>query len=191
MDRRLVTALSLALALTLLGAVGVLAQAPQPQTVQPQAAVGSAFTYQGRLMRSGQPVSETCSLSLSLWDSLAGGGFLNSNTFSSVPISGGLFNVDLDYGTATFSGEARYLEVAVRCAADVSYVTLGPRTALRPSPYAIFALNDWALNGNSGTGGTGFLGTTDNTAMSIGVNGSPAIRIYPNSQSPNIIGCAL
>lgn len=32
------------------------------------------------------------------------------------------------------------------------------------------------------------LGTTDNAALTIGVNGQTALRIYPQSQSPNIVG---
>ncbi len=48
--------------------------------------------------------------------------------------------------------------------------------------------NFWGLTGNSGTGGTGFVGTTDNTALTIGVNGTAALRIYPQSQSPNLAG---
>ena len=52
------------------------------------------------------------------------------------------------------------------------------------APYALYSLNNWALNGNSGTGGTGFVGTTDNTALTIGVNGAAALRIYPHADKP-------
>lgn len=154
----------------------------------PQVAAGSAFTYQGRLIKNGQPLSGTCDLQFGLWDAASGGNFLNSNTFSSVPISNGLFTGQIDYGAATFAGDARWIETTVKCAGDPNYITLSPRTKLTAAPYAIYALSNWALIGNSGTGGSGFLGTTDNVALNIGVNNTPAIRIYPQPQSPNIVG---
>ncbi len=154
----------------------------------PTVATGSAFTYQGRLIKNGQPISDTCALSLSLWDASSGGSFLNSNTFNTVPISNGLFTVQIDYGATAFAGDARWIETAVKCTGDANYITLSPRTRLTAAPYAIYSLNSWALNGNANTGGGGYLGTTDNVGLSIGVNNSPAIRIYPMPQSPNIIG---
>jgi trimeric autotransporter adhesin len=162
------------------------AQDNGPQS--PQVATGSGFTYQGRLIKNGQAISDTCALSLSLWDAVSGGSFLNSNTFNTVPISNGLFTVQIDYGSSTFNGEARWIETAVKCTGDANYVTLSPRTKLTPTPYAMYALNNWALNGNSGTNGNGFIGTTDNTALTIGVNGTGALRIYPNPTSPNLVG---
>ena len=170
----------------LIGTLNAVAQGPTPRS--PHALAGSAFTYQGRLIRNNQPISETCALSLSLWDAASSGTFLNNNTLSSVAINNGLFTIALDYGSAVYNGQALYVETAVKCASDPNYVTLLPRTQLRPAPYALYAINNWALNGNSGTGGTGFVGTTDNTALTIGVNSAPALRIYPQNQSPNIIG---
>ncbi len=46
----------------------------------------------------------------------------------------------------------------------------------------------WSLTGNAGTTGANFLGTTDNTALELRVNGQRAMRIVPNATSPNIIG---
>ncbi|MFB6272839.1 MAG: tail fiber domain-containing protein [Salinibacter sp.] len=53
--------------------------------------------------------------------------------------------------------------------------------------------NAWQLDGNSGTSpGTDFLGTTDNTALQLHVNGNRALRVEPSSDanftSPNLIG---
>ena len=76
----------------------------------------------------------------------------------------------------------------MKCTGDANYITLSPRTKLTAAPYALYSLNSWALNGNSGTGGNGFIGTTDNAALTIGVNGQAALRIYPQNQSPNLIG---
>ena len=49
--------------------------------------------------------------------------------------------------------------------------------------------NAWSLTGNSGaTPGTNFLGTTDNQALQLHVNGARALRLEPNATSPNVIG---
>jgi hypothetical protein len=47
----------------------------------------------------------------------------------------------------------------------------------------------WKLGGNAGTSpGTDFLGTTDNKALELHVNGQRALRIEPATPSPNLIG---
>jgi len=47
----------------------------------------------------------------------------------------------------------------------------------------------WMLTGNAGTTpGTNFLGTTDSQPLELRVNGSRALRLEPNSTSPNVIG---
>jgi len=47
----------------------------------------------------------------------------------------------------------------------------------------------WSLSGNSGTTpGAEFLGTTDDTALQLHVNGSRALRLEPDATSPNIVG---
>ena len=47
----------------------------------------------------------------------------------------------------------------------------------------------WSLSGNSGTTpGTDFLGTTDDAALQLHVNGSRALRLEPAATSPNIVG---
>jgi hypothetical protein len=47
----------------------------------------------------------------------------------------------------------------------------------------------WSLGGNSGTAvGTNFLGTTDNVALEMRVNNARALRLEPNTTSPNVIG---
>ena len=120
------SAVTLLISLATIGSASAQSDGPQ----SPQVATGSSFTYQGRLIKNGQPVSDTCALSLSLWDAVSGGSFLNSNTFSTVPISNGLFTVQLDYGANTFIGEARWIETAVKCTGDANYITLAPRTKL-------------------------------------------------------------
>jgi len=46
----------------------------------------------------------------------------------------------------------------------------------------------WSLTGNAGTTSASFLGTTDNQALQLRVNDARALRLEPNSTSPNLIG---
>jgi hypothetical protein len=49
--------------------------------------------------------------------------------------------------------------------------------------------NAWQLSGNSGTSaGTHFLGTTDNQPLELKANNRRALRIEPNTNSPNMLG---
>ena len=47
----------------------------------------------------------------------------------------------------------------------------------------------WSLTGNAGTNpAANFLGTTDNTALTLAVSGTAALRLVPNDLGPNLIG---
>ena len=79
--------------------------------------LGTAFTYQGRLSDGGSLASGSYDLKFSLYDADLGGtlvGTPTSITLAPVMVSNGLFTVTLDFGSATFSGEARWLETVVR-----------------------------------------------------------------------------
>jgi hypothetical protein len=50
-------------------------------------------------------------------------------------------------------------------------------------------ITGWSLSGNSGTTpGADFLGTTDDAALQLHVNGNRALRLEPDGTSPNIVG---
>ncbi|MCA9985477.1 MAG: hypothetical protein KDE59_14325 [Anaerolineales bacterium] len=103
-------------------------------------AVGTAFTYQGRLDDANGPVNGSCDLQFLLFDALGGGSQVGSTvTISNQPVVDGLFIVQLDFG-AVFDGNDRYLEIAVRCpAGSGAYETIMPRQFLQPAPYAIYS----------------------------------------------------
>ena len=88
-------------------------------------------------------------------------------------VSGGLFTVSsLDFGDGAFNGQARWLGIRVDCGGG--YADLG-REALTPAPYALYTRNGffWSLSGNAATTpGTNFLGTSDNQALELKVNGA-------------------
>src|SRR5574342_355196 len=68
---RKVVVLSLVVAAAALMAVAAGAQGPQPAS--PRAALGTAFTYQGRVRQNDMPVSGSVTLTFRLYDVSAGG----------------------------------------------------------------------------------------------------------------------
>ncbi|HEY77131.1 MAG TPA: hypothetical protein G4O00_13315 [Thermoflexia bacterium] len=135
----LVAGLFLALAVSL-----TQAQGPQPPgAVSSQATTGTAFTYQGQLKENGFPVNGTCDFQFSLYDADGGGTQIGTTeTKTNVQVNDGLFTVQLDFGSGAFQGDARWLEIAVRCpAGSGTYTTLTPRQALTAVPYALFSLD--------------------------------------------------
>jgi len=133
-------ALVLAVALSLAGSAAAQDREPR-DTGRLQGALGTAFTYQGRLMDGGGAAEGSYDLRFALFDAASGGLPVGSAvTREDVPVADGLFSVTLDFGAAAFTGGARYLEVAVRPGASTgAYTTLSPRQALTVAPYALYA----------------------------------------------------
>ncbi|MBN1642505.1 MAG: hypothetical protein JXA09_14815, partial [Anaerolineae bacterium] len=130
------------LALLCLAIISARAQGPaQEPPVGAQAALGSAFTYQGYLTAGGESASGGYDFWFGLWD----GPTLKDNLLDEVEVLGvdvrdGYFAVLLDFGERPFEGEARYLEVAV-APAGKAYTPLEGRHLLTAVPYALYALN--------------------------------------------------
>jgi len=136
--------ISILVMLLLVLAVGLArAQEPQPpaEGVQPQGGVGiqanlgTAFTYQGQLKKNGSPVNGNCDFQFSLWDAAGsgspptGGNLIGSpQTKTGIAVINGLFTAQLDFGAGAFQGDARWLQVRVRCpAGSGDYTILSPR----------------------------------------------------------------
>lgn len=131
-------------------AQGDVANAPEGADAT-QAALTSAFTYQGNLKKSGQPVSATCSFQFSLWDAASAGAQKGTTqTINNVAVQAGVFTVQLDFGSQ-FTGDARWLETAVKCARDGSFTTLTPRQPLNAVPYALSLRPGAQVTGASNT----------------------------------------
>lgn len=141
-----------------------LALAQEPQS----APLGTAFTYQGQLKVSDAPYTGTCDVKFGLFEVSTGGTAISTLTKTNIPVSGGLFTVQLDYGTGKFEGDARWLEMSVRCpSGSGTYQILSPRQALTAAPYALHSkAAPWS--GLSGVP-AGFADGTDNdTTYSAG-----------------------
>ncbi|HVM47813.1 MAG TPA: tail fiber domain-containing protein [Candidatus Acidoferrum sp.] len=192
-------------------AVGFALQAPT-STLHAQ---GTAFTYQGRLATGGSPATGLYDLQFAVYDSTNSPGTLIAGplTVPGTGVTNGLFAVTLDFGAGVFNGSARWLQIGVRTNGGGSFVTLTPRQALTPAPYAIFAGSAnsvvgtlsgngagvsnvnavslsglaasgfWQTTGNSGTGPGKYVGTADNQPLELRVNGQRALRLEPTASS--------
>ncbi len=138
-------------------------------------ALGTAFTYQGQLVQNGTPLNATCDLQFGLWDAPDAGTQIGTTQIkTSVSITRGLFTIpDLNFGAGAFDGNARWLEIAVRCpAGSGSYTPLSPRQALTPAPYALYA------SAAPPTAGSPLYiqnGTAPQTGASFNIGGSGAV----------------
>ncbi len=102
---------------------------------------GTAFTFQGQLNDGANAANGSYDLVFSLYASSVGGVPVSTPiTNNASGITNGLFTVTLDLGSR-FSGEDRWLEIAVRTNGHGGFIPLAPRQALTPTPYAIFAGN--------------------------------------------------
>ena len=203
--------------------------------------MGAVFTYQGRLNDRGAPANGSYDLRFALFDASTSGSQIGVMlTNPAVVVSNGLFSAALDFGGSVFTGDARWLEIAVRTNSGSVFTTLTPRQPLTTAPYALYAPSAgwawgattangvaagaventslqngavtsakiaaggvvasnvnaatfgttfWKTDGNSGTtGGTHFLGTTDNQTLELRVNNTRALRLVWNANAPIITG---
>ncbi|QOJ13730.1 MAG: hypothetical protein HRU75_03335 [Planctomycetia bacterium] len=158
-------------------ALAVLACVVQPVVAAP---IGSAITYQGRLESGGAPYHGTAALRFTLFDSEVGGTqVVGPFELVNVPVTGGVFTVNLDFGPSAFGPDARWLAVEVRTASPafgcgvVPCTLLTPRQRIAPAPVALYALNApastsyWNASGvhiyNANAGNVG-IGTATPTA---------------------------
>ncbi len=161
--------------------------------------LGTGFTYQGQLKVGGIPITDAVDLMFSLWTAAEGGAQIGATqTESDVDVANGLFTVLLDFGTQAFSGNSRWLEVAVRRPHDptdaVPFVTLNPRQEVKAAPYATTALSALSVPGLDGHSLDAADGNptdalfVDNVGnLGIGTTTPPSqLTIREDSDSPNL-----
>jgi hypothetical protein len=184
------------------------AQAEVGEAGAAQAAVTSAFTYQGRLKRQGAPFTGSCTMRFELWDAASDGAQEAVLTLENVPVTEGLFAARLDFGDQ-FRGEARWLATAVQCPGDGGFTELG-REALTAVPYAlslrpgatIESLTDNGLRGiansqnragivglNNGSGGFGVYGASPNGGGVVGISDN-WVGVYGETDAAAATGAA-
>jgi hypothetical protein len=111
----------------------------------------TAFTYQGKLLESGNPANGQRDFQFKLFDALNGGAQQGATlTLNSVAVSNGIFTVNLDFGS-NFPGANRFLEINVKLTGDPAYTTLAPRQPVTSTPYSVRSLAATTADGLSVT----------------------------------------
>ena len=102
---------------------------------------GTAFTYQGRLTDAGTPVEGPIDFRFILYNAPVGGSQVGTTVLSDdVPVVAGLFTVPLNFGSAAFAGDSRFLEIAARPGSSTgTYTVFGARQELKPAPHTVFS----------------------------------------------------
>jgi trimeric autotransporter adhesin len=144
----------------------------------------STFTYQGQLINSGSPVSSACGFQFGLWDSASGLAQIGlTQTVSSVSVSRGLFtallNTGNEFGDTAFNGDARWLQIAVRCPDSGSYTAMSTRQQLTSLPFALPGLRTFP-NATSPNIVGGYSGNFISATVVGSVIGGGGENGYPN-----------
>ena len=105
--------------------------------------MGTAFTYQGRLIDANSAADGPYDLQFKLYNNILAG-IQQGTTIEAddVDVIDGYFTVELDFGSDAFDGFARWLEIGVRPGEledPNEYTTLSPRKEVTPTPYAIYS----------------------------------------------------
>src|SRR5947207_3966130 len=101
----------------------------------------SKFTYQGRLTDGGVPANGNYDFQIGLYNSDVGGAEIGTtNSFTNIPVTAGIFTIELDFGPAAFPGANRWLDITARTAGVGAYNPLQPRQPITSIPYAVRSL---------------------------------------------------
>lgn len=124
------------------------------------APMGTAFTYQGRLMRKNRAAKGLYDFEFKLFDDPADGNQLASTIdVNELEVIKGYFTIELDFGDDPniFNGDARWLEIEVRPGDSNDpndFVTLSPRQEITSTPYALYAMTAGHIPGGIMGSGT-------------------------------------
>jgi len=106
------------------------------------APMGTAWTYQGRLLDANRPAEGIYDALFVLLDSPEGPNEVGIRDIQNLDVFDGYFTVELDFGSNVFDGTERWLEVYMRPGDfndPCGYQILWPRQKITPTPYALYA----------------------------------------------------
>lgn len=187
MRRKTYFIIAITLVLVVLGTAIAQAQGPKGGLKKPATLAGTGFTYQGQLKKSGAPVTGICTFNAGLWDAASAGTQQGiTQTVTPVNVSNGLFYVGNlndagQFGTSALNGDARYLQLAVRCSGDFTPIVLDPRQQINPAPYALFAAAPWVTNGSNIAYNAGNVGIGTSAPSAYGHGGTNTILEIQNA----------
>ena len=145
------------------------------------AQMGSAFTYQGRLIDANDAADGLYDFQFKLFDDpniIIGQQIGSTIDINNMDVIDGYFTAELDFGGEPniLNGQARWLEISVRSGDSNdpnAFVTLSPRQKVTPTPYALYA----KTAGNALTGS----GTTNRIAKFTGPNALGDSALYEHN----------
>lgn len=171
--------------------------------VSEAAPMGTAFTYQGRLIDAGSAADGEYDFQFSLWNDPCEVNDVNQLgddvNIQDLDVIDGYFTVLLDFNDANaFNGEARWLEIGVR-PDDMNdpnaYTELSPRQEVTPAPYALRAESvsaplELTASAPAFTAVLNVKNTGDGAAIGgqgkngdLGVLGGPSVGVYGASST--------
>ena len=141
-------------------------------------AQAATFTYHGSLQDGGKPAEGNYDLELTLYSAAAGGRAIGGPlTMHAVPVQGGNFSTEADFGPLMKVQGDAWLAVKVRPAdSNEEFAPLLVRAPVAAASTTSACPGAWTLYGNGGTvPGTGanqnYIGTADAQNLVFGVNG--------------------
>jgi len=104
-----------------------------------QTPLSSGWTYQGELKSGGSPINATADFEFTLWDAAAGGvQIAGPVAINNISVVDGRFTAQVDFGANAFSGDNRWVAIAVRSPAGGGpFTALSPRQPVTVAPYAL------------------------------------------------------
>jgi len=106
------------------------------------AALADPISYQGVLTNDGLPATGTYDLQFDLYTDETPGGpdvIVATEILTDVPVTRGVFTVEIPFNPLAFNGDPRYLQVACRPHGAGAYTTLLPRQQVTDTPTAVHA----------------------------------------------------
>jgi hypothetical protein len=125
---------------------------------------GATFNYHGNLQDAGKPAEGSYDLELTLYSAAEGGRVVAGPLLMyRVPVQGGSFSTEADFGPVANATGPAWLSVKVRKAGNGEFAALSARAPLGADTTATnnSCPGSWALDGNAGNLVGSFLGTAD------------------------------
>lgn len=151
----------------------VTAQETPPNAVlAPAVNVGSSFTYQGYLEQGGLAYNGSCDFEFKLYGAATGGTQIGSTQSPrNQAVSQGRFTVELNFGAGAINGQARWLQIGVRCpTGSGAFTTLTPRQILTATPFALSMLPGAGVSGSVASDGILNLSNSSTSGEALGLN---------------------
>ncbi len=137
-------------------------------------AYAGTFNYHGQLTDSGRGANGRYDIQISVYPSQnAAIPSAQATTAYGVDVRNGSFSTEVDLGNTVQQGA--WIGVSVRPAGAGEFVALSGRTPVQPDGTCPDA---WLINGNAGTTGAEYAGTSDGQNFHIGVGGIYSANFY-------------